>query len=339
MAIKTSGEISFAEIQQEFGGSGPISLNEYYRGSGLVAANTASSPSAFTQVLLGKFYDVQIPTSGEIQMSQFYGQAATIPGPAPQLLTNTGDATAEWISPVTGSIIVTLVGSGGRSGAKGTLWGGNADSTGGSGGGGAGDIQFRQLISVVKGTSYTYQVKPVTFIDEEVPTNDGLDTMTVSTPVAPRTSMFNITPANGGPGGKPQDFDGGYGGGTGGIAGGLNSGNGGNGGRSNINNTGAAGANGVAGPLAAGGAAGAAGQPGQPGYGYGAGEGGLVGRPGSDNDVPGGGGGGGGGFIPNGNSSATSLIAPSASGGGGSSSAWAGAIGCIYIEYLDSYPA
>ena len=41
MAISSSGAISFSQIQSEFGGSNPISLNEYYSGS--LPSNTAST--------------------------------------------------------------------------------------------------------------------------------------------------------------------------------------------------------------------------------------------------------------------------------------------------------
>ena len=40
MAISSSGAVSFANIQTEYGGSNPISLNEYYSGS--LPSNTTS---------------------------------------------------------------------------------------------------------------------------------------------------------------------------------------------------------------------------------------------------------------------------------------------------------
>ena len=43
MAISSSGAVSFANIQTEYGGSNPISLNEYYSGGSLVKANTSST--------------------------------------------------------------------------------------------------------------------------------------------------------------------------------------------------------------------------------------------------------------------------------------------------------
>lgn len=62
MALQSSGAISLANIQSEFGGSNPISMNEYYRGGGLV-------PSSVTAV----------PASGAIDMADFYGTSNVSP--------------------------------------------------------------------------------------------------------------------------------------------------------------------------------------------------------------------------------------------------------------------
>jgi len=56
MPLQSSGAISLSEIQDEFGGSNPISMNEYYRGGSNV-------PSTVTAV----------PASGTIDMADFYG--------------------------------------------------------------------------------------------------------------------------------------------------------------------------------------------------------------------------------------------------------------------------
>lgn len=58
MALQTSGAISLANVQSEFGGSNPISINEYYRGGANVPNSSANS---------------SIPTSGTISLSNFYG--------------------------------------------------------------------------------------------------------------------------------------------------------------------------------------------------------------------------------------------------------------------------
>lgn len=59
MAIKTSGSLSFVDIRNEFGGPVPASLGSYYRGGSLVPNGPAENNN--------------IPTSGAISLSQFYG--------------------------------------------------------------------------------------------------------------------------------------------------------------------------------------------------------------------------------------------------------------------------
>lgn len=56
MAIKLSGPISLLDIQNEFGGSAPISINEYYRNGGLVTNNNSN-----------------VPLTGAISFNNFYG--------------------------------------------------------------------------------------------------------------------------------------------------------------------------------------------------------------------------------------------------------------------------
>ena len=58
MVLQSSGTITLAQIQTEFGGSNPASLSEYYRGGSYVPNTSANS---------------SIPTSGTISFSQFYG--------------------------------------------------------------------------------------------------------------------------------------------------------------------------------------------------------------------------------------------------------------------------
>lgn len=80
MAMPSSGTITFAQLQTEFGGSNPISLSEYYRGGGLVpdiAANAA------------------VPTSGAISLSNFYGAVNRTFGLAIGDIYNVGDLVVE----------------------------------------------------------------------------------------------------------------------------------------------------------------------------------------------------------------------------------------------------
>ena len=56
MPLQSSGAISLADIQTEFGGSSPISISEYYRGGSYTTNNNGN-----------------VPTSGQISLSHFYG--------------------------------------------------------------------------------------------------------------------------------------------------------------------------------------------------------------------------------------------------------------------------
>lgn len=56
MALPSSGTITLAQIQAEFGGSNPIALSEYYRGLLYVTTN-----------------NINVPTNGAISLSNFYG--------------------------------------------------------------------------------------------------------------------------------------------------------------------------------------------------------------------------------------------------------------------------
>lgn len=58
MPIVGSGTVDFEDLQTEFGGSNPIALNEYYRSGSYVPANSINGG---------------IPTSGTIQLDDFYG--------------------------------------------------------------------------------------------------------------------------------------------------------------------------------------------------------------------------------------------------------------------------
>jgi hypothetical protein len=60
MTLPTSGPLSLADIQTEFGGSNPISLSEYYAGGAYVPAGTTGTNGP-------------VPSSGTISISNFYG--------------------------------------------------------------------------------------------------------------------------------------------------------------------------------------------------------------------------------------------------------------------------
>jgi hypothetical protein len=66
MALPTSGPLSLAQIQTEFGGSNPIGLNEYYAGGANVPSGTSGTYGA-------------VPSSGTISIRNFYGTQKVAP--------------------------------------------------------------------------------------------------------------------------------------------------------------------------------------------------------------------------------------------------------------------
>lgn len=61
MAIQPSGVIALSDIQDEFGGTNPIGLSEYYRGGAYTTSNNTS-----------------VPASGAISLSDFYGATSAV---------------------------------------------------------------------------------------------------------------------------------------------------------------------------------------------------------------------------------------------------------------------
>lgn len=61
MPLPSSGTLTLNDIQNEFGGSNPISLSEYYRGGSFVISSDRNA---------------LIPTSGAISISNFYGSSS-----------------------------------------------------------------------------------------------------------------------------------------------------------------------------------------------------------------------------------------------------------------------
>jgi hypothetical protein len=105
MALPLTGPISLTDIQTEFGGTNPVSLSEYYKGGTYV---------------LSTDYAPNVPTSGTIKLSDFYGARKTT------LTTVTYTATGDniFIAPATIAGNLTIV-----------------SMTGGGGGGGGPDVQ------------------------------------------------------------------------------------------------------------------------------------------------------------------------------------------------------
>jgi hypothetical protein len=100
MALPTSGPLSLLDIQAEFGGTNPISLSEYYKG-GAYVLNTDYAPN--------------VPSSGAIKISDFYGARKT----TVTTLTFTSQGDNFFVLPATvvGNLqIVIMTGGGGGGG-------------------------------------------------------------------------------------------------------------------------------------------------------------------------------------------------------------------------------
>jgi hypothetical protein len=99
MAIPLTGSISLTDIQTEFGGTNPVSLSEYYKGGAYVLTTD---------------YAPNVPTSGAISLSDFYGARKT----TLTTVTYTSPGDNIFIVPATivGNLIVTMTGGGGGGG-------------------------------------------------------------------------------------------------------------------------------------------------------------------------------------------------------------------------------
>lgn len=78
MALQSSGAITLAQIQTEFGGSNPISLSEYYRNGSYVTSNNTNVPTSGT-ISMNQFYSAVKATSGSQTFNAGINQTFTIP--------------------------------------------------------------------------------------------------------------------------------------------------------------------------------------------------------------------------------------------------------------------
>jgi hypothetical protein len=102
MALPSSGPLSLSDIQAEFGGTNPISISEYYKGGAFVLT-TDFAPN--------------VPTSGTIAISDFYGARKTTA--TTLTFTTAGDHFFVIPSTVVGNLqIVTMTGGGGGGGGS-----------------------------------------------------------------------------------------------------------------------------------------------------------------------------------------------------------------------------
>jgi hypothetical protein len=128
MALPESGPLSLTDIQAEFGGTNPISLSEYYKG-GAYVLNTDYAPN--------------VPSSGTIKISDFYGARKTTL--TTLTFTSVGDNFFVLPATVVGNLqIVTMTGGGGGGGGSDSQSGapgyGGVTITGGSFPVSAGDV-------------------------------------------------------------------------------------------------------------------------------------------------------------------------------------------------------
>ena len=131
MPLPTSGPLTLADIQTEFGGSNPISLSEYYAGGAYVPAGTSGTNGA-------------VPSSGTISVWNFYGTSALSffpaggtsagspqplaveefwPATASILITCSQSATWVWSSIGTGTLTSTVASGGSNTSIQFTLTG------------------------------------------------------------------------------------------------------------------------------------------------------------------------------------------------------------------------
>lgn len=116
MSLPGSGALSLSQIQTEFGGSNPVSLTEYYAGGANVPSGTGD-----------------IPTSGAISVTEFYGTSDII--------------TVAW----------SITGGGGGGGA-GFVAGGLPTNCSGGNGGGAGGLATGTQGGFSKGDTISFVI-------------------------------------------------------------------------------------------------------------------------------------------------------------------------------------
>lgn len=164
MAIPASGQVTLAALQAEYGGTNPVSLNEYYRGgpnvpigtgtatipsSGAISLNNFRGTSKTTTVTYaiiggGGAGGFGVDDDGEQYRGTFgaAGGASSVSGPGLQTITAAGGAGGQNCGGERGQTgfpgASTVYGAGGAGGALNSN-GGAASGLGAGGGGGGGD--------------------------------------------------------------------------------------------------------------------------------------------------------------------------------------------------------
>jgi len=167
MALQASGAISLAQIQTEFGGSNPASLNEYYRNGSYVPYHATSIPTSGA-IDFADFYSasnaLQITLStqtdyslaGDLLNNHGWNGSSSIDViltiPSGVTISATSTATpAIVVDIIAGSTLIinnsgTIVGKGGAAGAGGA---GSGPGAGANGGDGGHAISFKNVTATV----------------------------------------------------------------------------------------------------------------------------------------------------------------------------------------------
>ena len=132
MTLPTSGIITLNDIQNEFGGSNPIGLSEYYRG-GTYISSTDYAPN--------------VPTSGAISLNNFYGAKKTTFNIVIRLFSD-----AFYVPPTSDGVLYVYVIAGGGGGGMHSDYHGANGMSGGAGG------RASAIVSVAPGTTYPVEV-------------------------------------------------------------------------------------------------------------------------------------------------------------------------------------
>ena len=111
MALQSSGLITLAQVQTEFGGANPISMSEYYRNGAYTTANNGNVPTSGT-ISLGNFYGAVKARYIEYQL--IGGGGAGGYGLADG--SGSGRAASGTASSITGSAITNVSAAGGAGG-------------------------------------------------------------------------------------------------------------------------------------------------------------------------------------------------------------------------------
>ena len=307
MTLPTTGAISFNDLQTELGGSGSISLNEYYAVRPLTSAPTTNSYTNTGAV--GYLNDVgggttAIPSSYTISVNNFHGAQYPDTLPTNAYATpGTYTLTAPYLPTGWNSIsmVVYAQGAGGGGGGAAASDAPNRNPSASGGGGGAGTLVSATYAGITAGATCTVVVgaggaggtRSTAANPYTLPTSGGtggnstvnIGATSVSAAGGTGGRYGQIEPEGGSPG-----QSGGPGGSIGGGAGSTNNGGQNNGGAGGASGLGAGGAAGVG--IRYGSTSGGAG-----GVGAGGGGGGASYGSGDSGETAGNGGAGGAGYV------------------------------------------